>query len=534
MRLRPLLIVKLTLSSSLILLIFMGLLDYININNFRRVMTGYAVSNADQLAEIINQSAYDYMLKNNKEGLYEMIRRIGLSEGIQHIRLMDHMGKIVYSSAKEEIGNIVVKNAEACTMCHKSDDPPEHAQSMRRSRFFKSEGGSEYMGFTKAIYNQPACFTASCHFHSQVSAILGVLDITVSLQDLQNKTHDYRMQFVFMTCFFILFIGVLTTLVIQRQVNRPVQRLVSHMEQVSAGNLDYRVPVLSRDEMGVLSESVNMMTESLKQARGELTDWASSLEIKVEERTREIKRIEGQLLRSDKLASLGKLVAGIAHEINNPLTGILLYSSIINGDSRLDPELKPDLDRIITEGRRYADIVSRLLEFSREALPKKEAVSLNDLLGNVIDLIHNQPTFHDIHIVREYAPHLPATLIDPGQMQQVLINILLNASHAMQGGGVLTVATFRDAGSGMIGVRIKDTGCGISEEDLGRIFDPFFTTRPNGTGLGLSISYGIVENNGGTIKAKSMVGIGTTFIITLPAYIDGVKKPQPPENHRAI
>lgn len=535
MTFRPLLIVKLTLAFSLILLGFMGLLDLLNINNFRKVMSENAVSSADQLAEIINQSAYDYMLKNDKEGLYKMVKRIGESEGIHHIRLMDRVGKIVYSSLIEEIGQSVNKNAEACTMCHKSDNPRQHAPSMHRSRFFTTSDGKELMGFTKAIYNQPACFTASCHFHMQDHTILGVLDIIVSQEAMHNKTNEYRIQSVIMTCIFIVLIAGLTSLLIQNQVNKPVQRLVKHMAQVSAGNLDERVPVLSRDELGILSESVNRMTENLKKAHDELTEWASSLEVKVYERTTEIKQIEGQLLRSEKLASLGKLVAGIAHEINNPLTGILLYSSIIDGDKRLDPGLKPDIDRVISESRRCSDIVSRLLEFSREAVPYKAPVSLNDLLDKVIALIHNQPTFHNIHIVLEYDPDLPAVLIDPSQMQQVFINILLNASHAMQEGGVLTIATFLAAENRMVGARIKDTGCGVPEEDLGRIFDPFFTTKQNGTGLGLSISYGIVENNGGTIEVKSRVGIGTIFTILLPAYQGGERKNQQlPEGQRSI
>lgn len=534
MHLRSSLIIKLTLAFSLILIGFMGLLDFININNFRKVMIGYTVSNADQLAEIINQSAYDYMLKNDKDSLYEMVRRISLSEGIHNIRLMDRTGKIMYSSLKEEIGTIVDKNAEACNMCHKSGDPRQNAPSMHRSRFFTNKDGMELMGLTKAIYNQPACFTASCHFHSQDYSILGVLDITVSLKDLHQKTRDYRMQFVVITCIFILIIGILTTLLIQSLVNKPVQRLVKHMSLVSEGNLEARVKVLSQDELGVLSESVNRMTENLMLARAELTEWASSLEMKVDDRTKEIKKIEGQLLRSEKLASLGKLVAGIAHEINNPLTGILLYSSIINGDKRLHPELKPDIDRVIAESKRCTDIVSRLLEFSREAMPHKESVSLNDLLDKVINLIHKQPTFQDISILKVYAPNLPDTIIDPSQIQQVFINIFLNASHAMEENGELTVTTYRDAKNSMVGVRIKDTGCGISEEDIDKIFDPFFTTKQSGTGLGLSISYGIVENNGGTIKVSSRVGIGTTFTLLLPEHNTSRQSSQITEDQRSI
>jgi two-component system NtrC family sensor kinase len=282
------------------------------------------------------------------------------------------------------------------------------------------------------------------------------------------------------------------------------------------------VPVLSHDELGELSEAVNKMTEKLGRARKELEEWGASLELKVEERTREVKKIENQLFRSEKLASLGKLVAGIAHEINNPLTGVLLYASILNGDKRLDPELKVDIERVISESRRCADIVSRLLEFSREVKPHMEAISLNEMLEKVITLIHKQPSFHDIIILKNYAESLPDIMVDPGQIQQVFINIFLNASQAMTDGGTLTISTQLDDDNFMVCACIEDNGYGIAEADLGRVFDPFFTTKGDGTGLGLSISYGIVENNGGKIEVKSQLGKGTAFMIKLPVYVGSI------------
>lgn len=513
------LITKLTIVTSLILVGFMILLDYINVKNFRNAMLNYAISNADQVAEVINQSAYDAMLKNDKGSMYEMIKRIGQDPDFEHIRLIDKQGKVVFSSTKEEIGTVLDKNAEACTMCHKEDENPRlHVSQAQRSRIFMNRDGNEVLGFTKAIYNQPACITASCHFHSEKHNVLGMLDIIVSLEDMNKKSHDYRLEFFLFTCFLLIFTGILINVLIQRMVNRPVKLLRKHANMVAAGILDARVTAVSDDELGQLSDSINMMTVSLKMAQEELKEWGNSLETKVEERTEEIKRIENHLRRSEKLASLGKLVAGIAHEINNPLTGVLLYSSIIESDNRLDPELKPDIEKILSETRRCADIVSRLLEFSREAMPHKEAICLNALIEKVISLVHKQPSFHEITIVKNFAEDLPDVLVDPGQVQQVLINMVLNASHAMYDGGTLTISTSTDENRSSVRTEITDTGCGISEDDLVHIFDPFFTTKSEGTGLGLSISYGIVENNGGKIEVKSVLGQGTTFIVLLPAY----------------
>ena len=378
------------------------------------------------------------------------------------------------------------------------------------------------LGYTKAIYNQPECSTGACHFHNKEHHILGVLDITVSLEDLRQRSQEYRLQFIVMTCLLLLFIGVLITSMTQRLVDRPVQRLVQHTAKVSAGNLNARIPITSSDELGDLSEAVNDMTESLAKAHDELKEWADSLEHKVEERSQEITQMQAQLNRSEKLASLGNLVAGIAHEINNPLSGILLYASIVDSDKRLDPALKPDLEQVISECRRCAEIVKQLLEFSREALPHKDAVSLNNLLDKVIGLLQHQPSFQNINIKRCYDKELGQVFVDAGQMQQVFVNLFINASHAMPGSGEIGIVTSRSDDGGAC-VEISDTGCGIQEEDLQRIFDPFFTTKAEGTGLGLSISYGFVENNAGKIEVRSKVGVGTTFTIVLPLHDDGGK-----------
>ncbi|MBT1071401.1 sensor histidine kinase [Pelotalea chapellei] len=521
MQKRHSLIVKLTLATSLILIGFMVLLDYLNVKNFQKVMQEYSISTADQMAEIINQSAYDAMLKNDKESLYKMIDRIGKGKSVDHIRLIDREGRIAYSSNNKEIGTVIDKSAEACAMCHKGKDPKLYASTMHRSRLFTNSEGKEMLGLTNAIYNQPTCAVASCHFHQENQKVLGLLDIEVSMANMRLKTQEYHAQFFVIACVMLLITGGSLTFLTQRLVNRPVQRLVRHTTLVSAGDLNSRVPAASGDELGELAKALNRMTENLKMAHEELTRWGYNLEEKVEERTVEIKKIETQLRRSEKLASLGKLVAGIAHEINNPLTGVLLYSSILTADKRLDPELKPDLERITSESQRCADIVSRLLEFSREAVPRKEAVSLNALLDKVVTLVHKQPTFSEISIIKDYSGHMSDILVDPNQVQQVFVNLFINASHAMPSGGTLTIRTCMINDDGFACAEIKDTGHGIDAEHLNHIFDPFFTTKADGTGLGLSISYGIVENNGGKIEVKSRLGEGTTFTISLPVYDNG-------------
>jgi two-component system NtrC family sensor kinase len=300
-------------------------------------------------------------------------------------------------------------------------------------------------------------------------------------------------------------------------VNYPVHQLLRHTQRVATGNLDSDVAFNSDDELGELANSFNIMTQNLRKARTELEDWGRRLETKVEERTRELTQIQAQLVRSEKLASLGELVAGISHELNNPLTGILVFSSLIQEDERLDPSLKSDLETIVRESQRCAAIVRGLLDFSRESVPKKELTSLNHIMDLTLTLVGNQAFFHDIIIHKEYSEQMPNVLADPNQMEQVFVNILLNASQAMEGRGNLTITTGTIQEGTWAYATVSDSGCGISADNLGRIFDPFFTTKENkGTGLGLAVSYGIIQNHGGVIEVESEVGKGTTFIVKLP------------------
>ncbi|MDD2899533.1 MAG: ATP-binding protein [Desulfuromonadaceae bacterium] len=516
MKMRISLIAKLTFATSLILLVFMGILDSINLKNVRKVMVDYATSNAEEVANIINQSAYDTMMKNDKDGLYRMIRRISESNNIEHIRLIDQKGKVVFSNVTGEIGSVIGKHADECIMCHNSLRPGESTSPLNRSRIVTTRSGREALGFTKAIFNQPACITASCHFHGNNETVLGLLDISISLEMLRQKSHEYRLEFVVLACVLLVMIGVLITILIYRLVDVPVQNLVRHSALVARGDFVSRVSVSGNDELGDLSEAINRMTISLGTADRELKEWADSLENKVEERSRDIMRMEEQLRRSEKLASLGTLSAGVAHEINNPLTGILLFASILKGDKRLHPELLPDVQRVISETERCAGIVKDLLEFSRESSPQKENIILDVFLDEIVTFFHKQPDFNRIVISKKYAKNIPQVSVDPNQIRQVFLNLVINAGHAMSQGGNLEIETYLSDKGEYVCIDIKDSGGGIPEEHLERIFDPFFTTKSEGTGLGLSISFGIIESNGGKIEVKNRLGDGATFTVMLP------------------
>ncbi len=520
--LRLSLIAKLAISTSLVLLALMALFAYINIETLQKIFLDEAISDVENLSESIIKTTHHQMLDDDRMRANQMIQEMGTQSGVESIRLINKDGRIIYSTNDDEIGTFVDKKAAACNVCHAGATPLIQASSMNRSRFFTNAKGKKVLGLAKAIYNEESCYTAECHFHPENFRVLGVLDVVVSLDKVIAITNSYRYKFTSLTFFLLLLIWISITLCTQALVSRPVKQLLKHTNLVARGELTSKVLTSSSDELGELAAAFNAMTVSLKKARDELEDWGRNLEVKVDERTQQLKQIQDQLIRSEKLASLGELVAGIAHEINNPLTGILVFSSLVGDDPRLNPELKDDLEKIRRETQRCAKIVRGLLDFAHESLPHKIPTQINDLIDATLDLVTHQSSFHDITVVRSYQDALPQALVDPNQIEQVLVNMMVNASHAMANGGTLSISTGVTSGDSNLFICIRDTGCGIPEGNLGKIFDPFFTTKENlGTGLGLAVSYGIIESHGGKIEVQSTVGEGTAFTIRLPLPSDG-------------
>jgi len=510
------LIFKLMIATCLILLVFMLFFAYINIATTKTMLLEAAISDADKLGETIVKTTHYEMLEDNRKRAYEMMQEVGTLQGVDHIRMINKSGKITFSTEMEEIGRYLDKKKAGCNMCHTDNEPKVHASTMNRSRVFFNKRGKQVLGMAKAIYNEDSCYLSACHSHSPGQRTLGVLDVIVSLDNMNMLIDNYRNKIVYLTVILLIFVSLTITFSTHHLVNRPLKSLLAQTKRLSQGDLDALLQNKSNDEMGELSEAFNQMTTSLKSARMEVNEWGKNLEAKVSERTREIKHMQTQLIRSEKLVSLGRLVAGIAHEINNPLTGILMFANLTSNSPNLDPSLKNDLTVIMNEANRCAKIVNGLLDFSRESIPQKKPASLNSLIEATIVLIGHQAIFDNIHFVRNYQPDLPLIPVDENQIEQVFINVLLNAGQSIPNGGSIRIETYTE-NEEFNCVKITDTGTGITEENLGKIFDPFFTTKNDkGTGLGLSISYGIIERHGGKIEVQSNVREGTTFTIKLP------------------
>jgi two-component system NtrC family sensor kinase len=434
-------------------------------------------------------------------------------EIVDKIKEIVHEGQIYQG---KEIGTATIFQGDLRVSTNvKSADGTRAIGTLVSSEVYDAvlKDGKRWVG--EAFVVNATYITAYEPIRDLTGAIIGILYVGVLKQPFDEVLQKTLMTFLSLDFLGILFI-VLVSIFLARRFSRPLRRLEEVSGQIAEG--DYKQDFIAKGpkEIERLGRSLNKMARQLDAEKRELEDWANTLEKKVSERADEMKKINSQLFRSEKLASLGKLAAGVAHEINNPLTGILTNSSLLLEDLAEDDPRREDVDVMVKETIRCREIVKRLLDFARQTKPQKRLANLNDLIENIILLVRNQASFRNITIEKELEPGIPELLVDPDQIQQVFVNIILNAAEAMTKGGSLTIRSRGTPDGESLIVSIADTGPGIKEEVRERIFDPFYTTKEHGTGLGLSISYGIVEQHGGTITVESSPGRGSTFNIQLP------------------
>ena len=347
--------------------------------------------------------------------------------------------------------------------------------------------------------------------------IIGILYVGMLERPYIDTTSRVMLTFTLMAFLFIVFLLVILYFATSRITN-PLQKMVVATQEIAKGDLSHKVEVKSKDEIGYLADSFNQMTADLKTANQKLIEWGKTLEKKVEERTKELREMQEHLIQSEKLASLGKLAAGIAHEINNPLGGILIYSHLLLEDTSKKSPHYENLKKIVKETSRCKDIVRGLLEFARPKEPEMTLININDAVDRSLAIVEGQTIFQNITLDKTYSSDLPKIVADESQLQQVFMNIIINAAEAMDGKGKLSLRTSMNTDRTHIEIKISDTGHGIKEEDKKRLFEPFFSTKEvgKGTGLGLAISYSIIQKHQGTIEVESQEGKGSAFTIKLP------------------
>jgi two-component system NtrC family sensor kinase len=523
--------VKLIAAVGGVALVAVGVLAWMNIRAQRAHLMGEVVQGASRFSDTVRQSTRHAMLQNQWNMAYRIMDAIGSQEGVTRVRIFNKEGQILFSTDRSEAGKNVDKRAESCYACHAAERPLERLQLPQRTRVFRAPSGERVLGMITPIYNEPVCSQAACHAHPDDKRVLGVLDVALSLQQVDAQVGAASRSTALQTAGFAVLLVVLMAFLMRRQVVLPLADVLEGTRKVTRGDLGHRIPVRSHDEIGQLAESYNDMTAALQQTSAELAQVVANLEVRVEERTAALREAQEQLVQTEKLASMGKLSASVAHEINNPLAGVLTYAKLLTRKLKKGPpdaegveQALRNLALIERETERCSTIVKNLLDFARQREPALRETDLNAVLGEVLALINHRLEMAAITLHRDFG-ELPMLLADYDQLRQVFFNVTMNACDAMGHGGSLTVRSRLLPAGDEVEVEIADSGPGIPAEHLGKIFDPFFTTKEKGTGLGLSVVYGILQRHGGTIEARCPPAGGTVFVTRLPLKARGAEGP---------
>jgi two-component system, NtrC family, sensor kinase len=529
---------KLALCLVLSTVCFWGLFGVLNLRLHRSQSERSILLDAERISEMIQRSTRHQMLRNDRPALAEVITDIGTQPGIRLVRVFNKEGRISYSSTASEVETMVDKRAEQCYACHAQSAPLTKLNRPDRARIFTDPSGSRVLGIIRPVENQPDCWSAPCHAHPREKKILGVIDTQLSLANVDQQMATQGRQLLGFTALAAALVSAVTLLFVWLVVRRPIRELMAGTRRVSSGDLDFRIPVRSSDELGALAESFNKMTHDLEAAQTEVLSWARTLEERVQRKSQELERAYSSLVASEKMASLGKLAATVAHEINNPLFGMLTYARLTlkrltetDIEAAKKEEMIEHLRIIERESRRCGDIIKNLLTYARQAPPKPQIAELNQIVERALGLVRHKLDLQSVELDESLAPDLPRVWCDPGQIQQVVVALLVNAAEAMVHGGQLIVTTAA-APEGGVRLIVADSGGGISEDVLPRIFEPFFTTKEEQqrTGLGLAVAHSIVEQHAGTITVRSTPGQGAEFTVTLP----GQSQPVRPDSGPAL
>jgi two-component system NtrC family sensor kinase len=512
--------IKLIVAIGTLVLIGSSIFWYMIIIRGERDFISTAIHKISACTDLMEQSLKANMMRGHLDVIQEILEEIGTSENILEINIYKHPdGKISFSAHRENLEKKLLSDSSSCTLCHQKE---KKAKKLEGKQWVISEvNGEKVLKLAIPIVKEKGCTTGKCHTDVGQKSLMGILEADYSLSDLDLTLKRQKIFTLTFGIIFTFFCCVVLCIILWKLIIKPITLLAEGMEKVTKGELDHRIEINTKDEMGMLARTFNEMTKELKVARERLENWAKELEEEVKKKTEEIRKGQEQMIHTEKLASLGRMAAGVAHELNSPLTGIVTFAHLML--QRIPPENKmdrEDLEVIIEQAERCSKIIKGLLGFSRALPAEKSDIRINDTIRHVIDMVKNQAKFHNIKIITDLSPDLPEIKGDASQIQQVYMNLLINAADAMNDRGEIRIATrlIKEDGVDYIEIEFTDNGPGIPEEYMGRLFEPFFTTKPvgKGTGLGLSVSHGIVRKHGGHIIVKSKVGEGTTFLIRLP------------------
>lgn len=460
----------------------------LNLKRERAQLITSAREGSELMLQTVERSIYNSMRIGNTEETQSILEMVAQSQKLRAVRIFHPHGVVLKSSHPVEIGQPV-----------DNVDYQLYLNNRYEGITYADQHG-EVLHMIKPIYN-----AAQCHAcHGSKTKVIGVLNVNYSLAETKRRMFEVTQLFVFSTIATIVFLSLSIAFVMFRLVRSPLNNIIEKMAKVEKGDLSVRIAHAPKDEIGRLTNSFNSMIERLDKAKKELDTYHFN-----------------QMERADRLASIGEMAAGIAHEVKNPLTGITSAITIINEDFSPDDPRKEILGEVLEQVKRLDKTVNDLLFFGKPTEPEPVCTDLNAVLRKTLIFAsqHRGSRGGIIDNVLDLQDDLPPVYVDPKQVQQVFLNLILNAIQAMQNGGVLTIKTtlVQDQGQKWVAVSIADTGQGIPTQILGKIFTPFFTTKAQGTGLGLAICHKLVAQQGGSIKVESEDGKGTVFYIELPA-----------------
>jgi two-component system, NtrC family, sensor kinase len=511
--------------------VIFGLLGYLNIRLHRQHLERTALADAARMSSVIKRNTSYYMLRNQRDGLYHIITDMANEPEMVRIRIINDRGRISFSSDPAEMGKVVDGKLVIQDALPAGVSGYHYDDGKQSFRTYSLKTGERALGVITPIENSASCSQAECHAHPAEIKTLGVLDTNISLASTDRSVAESRWQVLLYTVLAILGVAVLTVAFVQRMLAGPLRALTEGTKRLGQGDLGYQIQLKSSGELQELANSFNTMSCQLDEAQGEINAWARTLEERVKQKTLELRGAQDEMLRVERMASIGKLAAVVAHEINNPLAGILTYAKLLK--KRLSREDTPNeenismLDLVESESRRCGEIVKNLMTFARSGSVNREPADLNEVIDRCVRLVQHQMELKNIELHSNLEKELPLVRCDPGQIEQVILALVMNAIDAMPNGGNLTLTSRKGPQAGKIQIEVRDDGVGMPADVKANMFEPFFTTkeRGRGLGLGLAISRNIVDQHGGRIEVASEPGRGTAFTITLPLQSNAVPVP---------
>ena len=516
-----------TFAAIVLFLSFSVIFRTVYVNYFNTVLR----QNGNNVGAIVEGSLYKSMLENDKSTLHGTLDVINTMPGIDDVNLYDQNDNLAYSSFTLESDN---HSNPDCIACH--SNLSEMFSKKERSYMIIDEKsdcsmnpnrpGQRHMLIRRPILNEMSCYTAACHAHNENDEVLGSLIIRMPLKDLDNALQKSSVEFLLMALIITAIVVTMLIYFTRKRIKDPLHSIITASEAVASGEVNTRLeigPDLLED-MKKVSLAFNNMLDNIDRATVELENWSKQLEYKVQKKSEELSEAQNELINVERIASLGKLSASVAHEINNPLSGILIYTKLVYkqlANQDITPEKRENMLRqlklIETETKRCGDIVKGLLDFSSKDQDDFEEKHLNEILQGTYELMMHHIKIANITFLTDLSARSDLIFCSPNQIKQACIAILVNASEAVSEYGEIVIRT-KNPDSNSVRLEISDNGSGISPDDIPHIFEPFFSTKRDarGIGLGLPIVHGIVQNHKGKVEVDSVVGRGTTVSIILP------------------